>query len=278
LRPAGLVQQALVVRRKFILRLSQLLRRVPHATNRYLDLLSFAASYDAPVFDTFRTSLGEAPGEVDGVFARLRQRRASTVAVPIGVVLAALMLLVGVVAGLKLPGNGVASSFDPSPSPEPFTFSPSPDVSSQTPTPAQTLSAAQALLAHLPTDVRDTCTEGTPDQASGISAVLDCSGSAAGGPVTVSYWAYTSTKRMRADFNATAGGLPKAPCSTGHGRGTWSTNGVERGPIACYTITAGESAVFWGDSELAVLAYAHDPGLTVPEVFAWWQNHPILSN
>jgi hypothetical protein len=36
--------------------------------------------------------------------------------------------------------------------------------------------------------------------------------------------------------------------------------------------------VLWGDSELAILAYAHDPGLKVSEVFAWWKDHPILSN
>jgi hypothetical protein len=278
LRAAGLVQQSLVVRRKFILRLSQLLRRVPHATNRYLDLLSFAASYDAAVFDTFRTSLGESPGEVDGVFARLRHRRPSPVAVPIGTVLAALLLVVGVVAGLKLPGNGLASSFDPTPSPEPFTFSPSPDVSTPTPTPARTLTAAQALLTHLPADVQDTCTRGTPLEGSGEVAVLDCSGSAAAGPVTVAYWAYSTTDGMQAAFDAAAGGLPEARCSTGYGRGTWTRGGVERGPLACYTIQAGESAVLWGDSELAILAYAHDPGLKVSEVFAWWKDHPILSN
>jgi hypothetical protein len=280
LRAAGLVQQALVVRRKFILRLSQLLRRVPHATNRYLDLLSFAASHDAAVFETFRTSLGEAPGEVDGVFARLRQRRPSTVAVPIGTLLAALLLLVGVVAGLKLPSSGLASSFDPTPTPEPFTFSPSP-AASTSPSPdvlTQALTPAQTLLARLPADVRDTCTEGTPTQGSGIVAVLDCSGSAAAGPVTVAYWAYTTTEGMQADFDATTGGMPEARCSTGYGRGTWSRGGVERGPIACYTITAGESAVFWGDSELAILAYAHDPGLSVAEVFAWWKDHASFSN
>jgi hypothetical protein len=65
---------------------------------------------------------------------------------------------------------------------------------------------------------------------------------------------------------------------TGRGRGTWTKSGVEREPLACYTNQAGESAVLWGDSELAILGYAHDPGLKVSEVFAWWQNHPILSN
>jgi hypothetical protein len=276
LRAAGLVQQALVVRRKFILRLSQLLRRVPHATNRYLDLLSFAASYDAAVFDTFRTSLGESPGETDGVFARLRQRRPSTVAVPIGTVLAALLLLVGVVAGLKLP----STSSSPGPGPVPFTPSPSPD-GSPGPSPdlsTQALTPAQILLARLPADVRDTCTETQPGRNSGHAAVLDCSGSAAAGPVTVAYYAYTTTEGMLADFDAAAGTLPEARCSTGNGRGTWSRGGTERGPIACYTTQAGDSAVLWGDSGLAILAYAHDPGLRVSEVFAWWKNHAIISD
>lgn len=273
LRAAGLVQQALVVRRKFILRLSQLLRRVPHATNRYLDLLSFAASHDAAVFDTFRTSLGEAPGEVDGVFARLRQRRPSTVAVPLGTLLAALLLLVGVTAGLKLSGNGVGPTPGPTFSPIPSdSTSPSPTVSPQALTPAQ------ILLSRLPADVRDTCTQSTPTQGSRQAAVLDCSGSAAAGPVTVAYYAYTTTDGMQADFDAAAGDLPEARCSTGSGRGTWSRGGTERGPLACYTTQAGESAVLWGDSKLAILAYAHDPGLRVDEVFAWWKDHPILSD
>jgi hypothetical protein len=243
-------------------------------------LLSFAASYDEAVFDTFRTSLGEGPGEVDGVFARLRQRRPSTVAMPIGTALAALLLVVGVVAGLKLPGNGVASSFDPTPSPEPFTFSPSPDVSSS-PSPndsAQALTPGQILLARLPADVRDTCTEARPLPNSGEAAILDCSGSAAAGPVTVAYYAYTTTAGMQADFDAAAGNLPEARCSTGNGRGTWSRGGTERGSIACYTTQAGESAVLWADSGFAILAYAHDPGLRVSEVFAWWKDHAIFSD
>ena len=245
LRAAGLVQQSLVVRRKFILRLSQLLRRVPHATNRYLDLLSFAASYDAAVFDTFRTSLGEAPGDVDGVFARLRQRRPSQVAVPIGTVLAAVLLLVGVVVGFNLRSNGLASSFDPTqPSPAPSTFSPSPDVSTPPPSPAQTLTAAQVLLTHLPADVQDTCTQGTPLQDSGEVAVLDCSGSAAGGPVTVGYWAYSTTAGCRPLSTRPPAACPRpfAPRAVAAGRGrgrgrAWASRllhhpgGGERGAV-----------------------------------------------
>jgi hypothetical protein len=274
LRAAGLVQQALVVRRKFILRLSQLLRRVPHATNRYLDLLSFAASYDAASFDTFRRSLGESPGEVDGVFARLRGRRPSVVAVPLGTVLAALLLLVGVVAGLKLP-SGTASSIGSDPG---FNPGPTDSITAGPTVTTQPLTPGQILLARLPADVRDTCTEETPTQGSGITAALACSGSAAAGPVTVGYWAYSTTAGMQADFDKAAGGLPEAQCASGYGRGTWTRNGVERGPLACYTLQSGESAVLLGDSELAILAYAHDPGLKVSEVFAWWKNHPIASN
>jgi hypothetical protein len=83
---------------------------------------------------------------------------------------------------------------------------------------------------------------------------------------------------MQADFNAAAGGLPVGRCSSGGSRGTWNRDGVKRGPLACYTLPAGESVVLWGDTKLGILAYAHDPGLTVAEVFAWWKQHGFLSN
>ena len=284
LRAAGLVQQALVVRRKVILRISQLLRRVPHATNRYLDLLSFAATYDSSMFDSFRVSLGEGPQDVDDVFARLRRRRPLRAAVPIGVMLAALMLLGGIVAGLKLPNSGLASSIDSATSNTPgggvlgpgtittdgtntVTEQPSPSVSTQSP--------ADSLAGLVPADVRDTCTEGKADTNSGEFAALDCSASASSGPATVGYFAYLTAGQMQAAFDAAVGGLPVAPCSTGSGRGTWTRDGAKRGPLACYTSEANESTVLWGDTGRAVLAEVHDPNLTVAEVVAWWKNHPI---
>jgi hypothetical protein len=294
LRHAGLVQQCLVVRRKVILRLSQLLRRVPHASNRYLALLAFASTYEAAVFDKFRAELGDGARDADDVFADLRRRRPSRVAVPIGVLLAALMLVVGVVAGLKLPDNGLARGIDSATTDEsgfgaietgpvtvetgpvteettsPATEEPSPAVSLQT--------SAQAVLAHLPADLRDTCREATPLTDQGEYAAFDCNAAGSFGPITVTYVAYLSTAAMQAAFDSSHGGFPKAPCSSGFGRTTWHRAGSEGGPIACYTIAAGESAVFWGDNETAIIGYAHDPVLTVDEVHSWWKDHPILGN
>jgi hypothetical protein len=283
LRSAGLVQQALAVRRKVILRLAQLLRPVPHATNRYLDLLSFVADREPAAFDAFRAKVGDdASRDADDVIGRLRRRRPLGPAVPLGAVLSALLLLGGVAAGLKFQNSSLAQDIsavtDSNASPAISTPAtnvgqPSAVVSTQAP------SAAERLVARLPADLRDSCTEATPDTSTGAVAEVDCSGSGSSAPGVVSYVAYVLTTDMQAQFDSWAGTLPKAPCATaGGGRGTWTQGQAEIGPLACYTSAAGDNTVLWGYDDADVLVVAHDPNLTVDEILTWWKGHATLGS
>ena len=139
IQASGLTGQALTVRSRFLLRLTQLLRPVPHVTNRYLDLLSFAAVYEPAAYERFRGSLDPSVAAVDGVLHRLQKRRPSPVAIPVGVALSALLLIGGVVVaqvlrapdspGQTSPSNGPTPAPDSSgngvvtPSPEPVPVS-----------------------------------------------------------------------------------------------------------------------------------------------------------
>lgn len=134
LRASGLVDQALSVRRNMVLRLSQLLRPVPHATNRYLDLLSFAADREPAAFQTFRAALGPARDEADSVFARMRRRRPLILAPAVGLVLSALLLGGGVAAGLGVQGSNLP------PITPPVSGAPGPTVPTEEPSVVETSS------------------------------------------------------------------------------------------------------------------------------------------
>lgn len=97
LRTSGLVQQALEVRRSMPLRLAQLLRPVPHTTNRYLQLLAFVAGREPATFEDY---VGVLPNRssLDSVLTRLRRRHPSRVAVPAACAIS-LSLICGGVSG-----------------------------------------------------------------------------------------------------------------------------------------------------------------------------------
>ena len=100
LRAEGLTGQALAARRRLLLRFAQLLRPVPHATTRYLELLAFISHSSPDEFDSHRAELGVTNEDADSVLASLNRRPSHEGAARIGVALAAIVLVVGLVFGL----------------------------------------------------------------------------------------------------------------------------------------------------------------------------------
>jgi hypothetical protein len=298
LRAPGLVGQAMSVRRGRLLRLVQLLRQVPHATNRYLDLLSFVDGREPAAFEAYRATLGPSAKEVDTVLARLRRRRPITVAAPLSAGVCGLMLVSSVVFGLQAQNSELARALSPAvgggsvsptvyPAPKVTTETPSTDTpttdtpSTDTPTtdtPTQAPSYAQALIAMVPQDLRKSCTESTTDSTDQV-AVVNCSQSGSADPATIQFAVYTSTAAMHAAFDESAAGLTGGDCSTGDAhRTTWTnTDNIVQGPLACYISADQETTVVWGTDGIDVLGSASDPSWTSERLLTWWQAHAELA-
>jgi hypothetical protein len=110
LRGEGMTGQALMARKRFFLRLSQLMRGTPLATNRYLQLLAFVSSYDKVAFEGRRAELGTTSREVENVLVRLAGRRPRPHAPAVGIIAAGLLLGSAVVFGLATPSAILASA------------------------------------------------------------------------------------------------------------------------------------------------------------------------
>jgi hypothetical protein len=274
LQPAGVVGQALAVRRKPILRLAQLLRPVPHATNRYLELLAFASGREPTSFSTLRTLFGRRAVEVDDVLARLRHApRRGALSAPVGIVASALLLVAGLVAGLTAQNSDLARALAAAFGSPSDTPAPEPPL----PPPVPVSSDMVALVNRVPADIRDTCKGAVPDRQSGVITAIDCSATAVSGPVHVSYYAFAGQAQMQASVETLIGALPQGECSTGNARTTWTHDGVTRGVLACYTSQSGAISVLWSDDSAIVLSLAQDSALPVDQLLAWWETHAVLS-
>ena len=279
-RPGGFVAQALHARRRMLLQFSQLLHFSPHATNRYLELLSFAAQREPAGFEAFRSEVDPATREFDGVLAQLGSRRATGAAPAIGVALSVLLLLGGIFTGLTVRDTGVANFaydyFNRGRGSEPEPVLPTDPVT--TPSPIQpTLDPADVLIARLPADLRATCTTGTPESDE-VVLVVDCTPTGSSAPETVSYLAYPSAATLRAAFERYVGEMATGQCETGSNhRTTWTSNSITRGSLACYTARSGKATVLWGTDDAALLAIAQDETLEVDDLYAWWKQHAVIS-
>jgi hypothetical protein len=299
LRADGLVGQALSARRRRVLRLAQLLRPTPHSTNRYLNLLSFARDRTPNAFAEHRPALGASGSEAEPVLARLSRGRAHRSAPAIGITLAALIVLAGLLTGLAIRNAPVAVTLagvydaatssggtsnpnaKPSPSPEtPSAATPSgPTPSATSPSgttpsgsaPSRAAVGAQ-LIALVPARIRPLCHVDDVTASAEIVASITCrlTGSEPNG---LSLYAYTTGAAMTAGFNSYAGVLPNGSCASGGNRqGTWTVASVTQGPMACYVSKAGDTTLVWGSTSKAVLARAYDGDLTASQMYKWWLN------
>jgi hypothetical protein len=283
LRAGGLVEQALAVRRSRVLRLSQLVRQAPHATNRYLELLSVAAVHQPAEFAGFQSTVGPVATEVSAVATRLGSRRRSTAAIPLGLVISALLLTAGIAVGLAADDSSTARSiydvFDPdadqtvAPSDTPLTPVTTPV---ETPTP----DLATALTALVPAELRSSCAETQPGgNASGAVAGVECTVTESSAPNTVYYYAFADADSLQTAFEAWAGTIDQGDCSEEpRAKNTWSSNGVQVGSLACFTTKGDDHAFLWTHDAQGVLVLALDPDLPPSDFYAWWQKHAQLAS
>lgn len=99
LRPDGLLGQALTVRRRPVLRIAQLLRPAPHATDRYLQLLAFVRRNTPNTYATIKPALAEQAATTEPLLDRMGRARPVPAAPAVAIALSVLVLIAGFVAG-----------------------------------------------------------------------------------------------------------------------------------------------------------------------------------
>jgi hypothetical protein len=279
----GLIDQALSVRRRKLLRFAQLLRPTPHATNRYLDLLAFVRHRTPDAFEAHRSALGTAGHQAEPVLAALGGRRSHQFAAAVGVALAALVLLAGLLTGLTARNSPIAralaDAYGGATSKETATEAteaPSAPPAESSPTPTETTSASSytaKLLALVPVDIKNTCTTDASAATVATRAAVTCSPTG-GAPASLWLYAYTTSSDMTAAFEQYVGDLPTGSCSTDEGRqGTWSYASVSQGPMACYISQTDGTKIVWGSNDKAVLAVVYDAKWAPSELYTWWVNN-----
>ena len=288
-RAEGLVEQALVVRRSVVLRIVQLMRSTPHATNRYLELLSFSSASQPEAYDAFHAAVGRPAQEVGAVVARLRERRPHDAALPFGLVLSGLLLTAGIVLGVAARNPGGPEADIGPIGPVITTASPTVDpvvTPTPTPTPVETTASTLALgylILLLPTDLQASCREIEP-LASGVTSVaavaaVTCVPTENGGPATVQYYRFDGAEVMRSAFDEWTKSLAEGDCVTdGDGKSSWESGGTAQGPLACYAGQGDNRVILWGYDAEGVLAVAYDEDLSGPELYEWWRHVPALAS
>jgi hypothetical protein len=271
LRDVGLVAQALTVRRKIVLRLAQLLRRSPHATSRYLDLLSFVAEREPNAYRDFRGALGPAPGAIDEVVTTLQRRRRLAAAAPISVVVALVMVVGSVAASVAAQADESESGFSSDYS-DPADETPPTDQVAPPPASEPTTEAPTTEPSEIPVTLGEMfprvdftrCTELTdnPERATALEGAR-CTFT----PGIVAEFENFTSAELERDV---ALWMPSATSSD-----TWSRGGPTIGRILYVPLASGASAIYWtyDDYGFAVLAYA-DSSATVsfPGLVSWWES------
>jgi len=276
----GLMNQAVSVRRRWLLRLQQLYSRYPHLTNRYLNLLSFADQSVPEQARAFREGLGPATDTriQDALtrLTRLRQRGPKTVLVPVS--LGASIAILGLAAfGIfsVVPPNDLATAVGTSPS----SASPSAE---QTPTPAVSPSASiapstsppttapdPALMSHIPSAFAATCTA-QPATATVIAAVA-CEPTGSNAPEMVYYYQYADSAAMRSAFKNDAGPATEGgTCNQAGRRGTYNRGGPVVGSWSCYYNQNNAGTMIWTTTDLDILAVAIDSEKTPQQLYNWF--------
>ena len=215
LRAPGLAAQALIVRRSPLVRLAQLHRSVPHATNRYLELLAFARTTSVAAAETVRRITSGSPAGIEKVLDQLRDRRPSPAAVPLAGAVAVCLVLGGIVLGLQYRDSPLARAAyeiwmefnpptPPEPSPEPPEVTPivTPIV---TPDPLPTRSAPSELTdlwaSLVPADLFDDCHLAASTIAGALSSV-ECMSGDAGNPEYVHYSLFAGQASLQSAFES----------------------------------------------------------------------------
>jgi hypothetical protein len=256
----GVLDQAAIVRRRWLPRLAQLFMSTPHATNRYLNLLAFFARVAPEDVHAWRRSLDEGTARrlTAALDASPHRRPPRPRPSPLSMLVATLVtggLLAFAgwynFAGPDAAAGGSAGGTNPA-------------------SPAE-----RQLLAQVPAGFAGTCTPGRAPVTGalrGADAAVTCQPRAAGGPSSVTYLHFQRPGTMRHAYQTLTRGLPPGNCMTTAGRGGYrfGSPGRAGGELACSASRRGLRVFVWTDRRLDVLSYAVSSGTTFAGLYQWW--------
>lgn len=301
----GVLDQAAIVRRRWLPRLAQVFMSVPHATNRYLNLLAFFARVAPEEINAWRATLDEATASrvTTALRASPNRRPPRRRPNPLSMLLALLItgaLLAGcgwlifrsaAIASPSTASSSTASIASPtiaslsnsSPSTAASTngtphagSGPAPGPSGTVPGPALAdLSAAsRQLLARMPPGFAGTCQpDAVPaaDAAQGADAEVTCQPQALGGDGSVSYVHYQAPGAVQRVYAGLTHGVPSGNCTSGDGQGTYRQGSAQpAGDYACYLSSTGHHEFVWTDDRLSILAIAASDSMPLADLYQWW--------
>jgi hypothetical protein len=293
LHAEGLIEQADHVRRSRILRLTQLFRPQPHATNRFLHLLHYASTADPDAVNRLRSALPpDASATLDAALVRAgrdNRRRAGVVVTACAVALVAGLMTYGVAAAgdVGVPESDPASSGlvtpEPGPVPEPEPTSVPEPQPAPVPEPERQPippSVVDVLLARVGSAMGDSCQELADvdelvdELVPGLLAAAECRPGSGDQPESLHVYAYQDAETLSDALRWHVGDIAEGPCLDG-GLDTWSLAGETKGHLACYT-TDTLSVVVWDYTDQGMLAVAADPVADAAWLFDWWELTPVV--
>jgi len=277
----GLMNQAVSVRRRWLLRLQQLYSSYPHLTNRYLNLLSFADHSVPEQARALRKRLGPATDtRIQDALTRsirLRQRDPKPLLVPvsIGASIAILGLAAfgifsvltpnGLAAAAGTSPGSTASSAEKTPTPP---VSPPASVAPSTSLPTAT-GPDPALMSHIPSALAATCT--AQQATANVIAAVACEPTGSNAPETVYYYQYADSADMKSAFKSDAGvATEDGTCNQAGQRGTYDQGGPVVGSWACYYNQNSAGTVIWTTDDLDILAVAVNSEKTPRQLYDWF--------
>ena len=251
----GILDQAATVRRRWLPRLAQLFMSLPHATNRYLNLLAFFARVAPDEINAWRATLDEATASrLSAVLEASPNRQAPRRRASLLSMLLALLVTGGVLGAsgwLIFGAQSGASATD--------------------------TAASQALLAHVSPDFAATCKPvpvPADAAAQGADAKVECQPAALGSGGSVVYQHYPTQGAMQSVYQGLAGNVPKGDCSSGPSQDTYTLQNSSRtaGHVACGDTSTGQHVLAWTDNDLDILSIATSDHVMLPGLYGWWSH------
>jgi len=266
----GVLEQAATVRRRWLPRLAQMFMSVPHATNRYLNLLAFFARVAPEEIHAWRATLDEATASrlTAVLHASANQRAPRRRPNPVSILLA-ILVTGGVLATFgwltfAAPGASGAAA--------------DPNTPAQVGSPsgqAAPAAAAQQLLARMPPGFARTC-QAIPvpaaDASQDADAEVTCQPAALGSGGDVSYVHYRTQGAMQSVYTDLTRGVPSGNCTSGDGQGSYRQGSPSQpaGQYACYVSGTGHHEFAWTATRLSILTVATSDSMTLADLYGWW--------
>jgi hypothetical protein len=247
----GLLDQAAMVRRRWLPRLAQLFMSLPHATNRYLNLLAFFARVAPKEINAWRATLDpDTARRLNAVLDASANRRPPRRHPSLLSTSLALLVTGGVLAASGWFFFGHLASA------------------------RAAQAASQELLSHAPVGFAATCVSVPADAAQGVDAKAECHPDALGSGGSVVYLHYRTQGAMQAAFDQAAQGVPTGNCSPGPGQNTYTlaSSSQTAGHFVCENVS-GQPVLAWTDNDLDIVSVARSGNTTLSGLYQWWSRN-----